>query len=531
MESVKLEKPNSDDSIAKVVRGTGGFAAQRFINSVLGALIFVYAAQMLTKTEMGVYGSANMVYSIATLLVSLGLPTAASRFTAYLLAKQRIAEVRVTARNIALITLAVASTLSCLLFLFSQDISQSMLRTYEYAQTFQILSITALATVLSSVSAGFLLGLQKFRQLASIYLTAQTIRFALTVFLLITGFGVASLFWGLSAYNLLIAASALPIAFVGLHINENEKGQATFSFRPLLAFTIPMAIYGAASYIFNSVDSFMVLGLLGVEELGLYTAAVTVTSFTLTVLGASFSDTLTSCMSHTHGTSGHEALAPETRRLSRYASFIFIPAATGLAALSPLIVKILGEQKYLQAAPLITISSIGLILYYIPILIISALVAVGKTAKAMQIMTLTLLAGIGPCAILTANFGVTGTAISKALLFTILLGISIETGRKLIPLDFDKRAILASIAASAVMGLAVYSMAAQTGFTLILLPFYIIAGAAIFTATLTTTKTIKMEDIQLLLKTIPKGKAIRQKISKTTNNSKLITKIIRKLFS
>ncbi|MEM1540865.1 MAG: oligosaccharide flippase family protein [Candidatus Bathyarchaeia archaeon] len=528
---MKLEKPNNEDTIIKVVRGTGVFTAQRFINSVLGALIFVYAAQMLTKTEMGVYGSANMVYSIATLIASLGLPTAASRFTAYLLAKHRIAEAHITVRNIAILTLAAATTLSCILFLFSQDLSQSMLGTYEFAQTFQILSLTAFITVLSSTSAGFLLGLQKFRQLASIYMAAQTTRFALTVFLLKTGHGVPSIFLGLSAYNLLIAATALPIAFIGLHTRGYEKGKVTFSLRPLLAFTIPMAVYAAASYIFNAVDSFMVLGLLGVEELGLYTASVTVTSFTLTVLGVSFSDTVTSCMSHTYGIQGNEALVHETRRLSRYASFIFIPAATGLAALSPLIVKILGEQKYQQAAPLITISSIGLILYYIPILIISALVAVGKTAKAMQIMALTLLTGIGPCAILTRNLGVTGTAVSKALLFTILLGISVKTGRKAVPLSFDKGAILASITASTVMGLAVYSIAVQTGFTLVLLPLYTIAGVAIFTAILITTKTIKMEDIQLLLKTIPKGEAISQKIFMAANNSKIIAKIIRKMFS
>jgi len=91
-----------------------------------------------------------------------------------------------------------------------------------------------------------------------------------------------------------------------------------------------------------------------------------------------------------------------------------------------------------------------------------------------------------------------------------------------IPLNFDKKAILTSTVASTVMGPAVYLIAAQTSFTLVLLPFYVITGVAIFTAILTTTKTMEMEDVQLILK-IPGDKIISQKVSKTANNSKLLT--------
>jgi hypothetical protein len=103
-------------------------------------------------------------------------------------------------------------------------------------------------------------------------------------------------------------------------------------------------------------------------------------------------------------------------------------------------------------------------------------------------------------------------------------------GRREIPLEFDKRVIVGSLASSAIMGLAVYALAAQTGFAPILLPLYVIAGVCIFTATLSATKTLKMEDIQFLLKTIPKGQTIHQKLSITLNNSKL-ARTIKKLFS
>ena len=479
---------------------------------------------------MGIYASASIIYLIATIFGSLGLPVAASRFTAYLRAKQKPHEAQQTAQKILAVALTATLTLSCFLFLLSKNISHFMLGTNNYSQTFQIVSITVFATILSTVSAGFMLGLQKFRQLASIYVVSQIARFLFTILLIATGLGVASIFWGLSLYGFLVILLTLPITLKNLLKPEKTEKRNGPTVKAIFKFSLPMAIYALTTYMFTSVDSLLVLSLVGVEELGLYTVASTITSFTLIVLGSSFSDTLTSCMSDLHGKSGKEALTSELKRLSRYASFIFIPMVMGLASLSPVIIKILGEQKYAHASILITINSASLILYFIPILIVSALVAMGKTTSAMQIQLLTLAICLSPCFILTINLKTLGAAISKALLFTVLLITSIKIGSKAIPLQLDRKAIAASIAASALMGLTINTLAFHTSYNLALLPLYVTLGAAIFSLTLTATRTLKLEDIKLISKTILGDTTLYNRISGIISNSKTLTKIVQKLF-
>lgn len=64
----------------KAARSTVVLALQSGVNALLGTLLFMYVARVLTKTEMGVYGTVTLILSVTMIIGRLGLDTAASRF-------------------------------------------------------------------------------------------------------------------------------------------------------------------------------------------------------------------------------------------------------------------------------------------------------------------------------------------------------------------------------------------------------------------------------------------------------------------
>lgn len=218
-----------------------------------------------------------------------------------------------------------------------------------------------------------------------------------------------------------------------------------------------MAGYELVGYVYNSVDQFIVLDLIGVEALGVYTVALTAASFTLTVMGGPRLTTLTPGLSEAHGRAGVASVANELKPTSRYMSLFFMPATLGLAALSPSAIQILAGQKYAEASLPVAIACLGVATYGFSAMITSALIAAGKTGRVMGITLIASIAGLALTASLTQLFGVLGAA--KALMYMLLLALSIHLGSKVMPISLDNRALTGSLASSTIMTITVYTTA------------------------------------------------------------------------
>lgn len=513
----------------KAARGTGVLALQSGVNALLGTLLFMYAARVLTKTEIGVYGAVTLVSSVTMIIGRLGLNTAASRFIPHLYASENLEGAGFVAKRILSLSTLSASLLSGLCFVFSPLLSKLVLQNQQYAYLFQVASFALFVGILGLMFSAFIQGLQMFSRLALILLASQIMRVTITALLLTLAFRIEALFIGSIAFNLPIIVLALPPTLSRL-LRHGSSGFPQ-PIKPLLSFALPMTGYELVSYVYNSVDQFTVLDLIGVESLGVYAVALTAASLTLTVIAGPLLTTLTPRLSEVHGRVGLTSVANALKPTSRYISLLFIPATLGLAAISPSAIQVLAGQKYLEASLLTVILCLGVATCGFSTMITSALIAAGKTGRVMGIMLSTSIVGLALTVGLTQRFGVLGTASAKALTYGILLALSIHLGSKIMPISFDCRAIGGSLAASTIMAITVNIIASYTSFNLTLLPLYITSGLLVYGLGLSTMRILTLNDVRFISQIIPGGRPVYIRLYKRVNDSRLLSKVARKILN
>ncbi len=518
----------------RAVKGTGILALQSSINALLGTFLFMYMTRILSKNAVGVYGASLLLLTVMSILGRMGLNTAASRFIPHLRGNGRREDASIVARSIFCLSILTASTLSIVLFISSPILSEVLLGSPQHTRLFQIVSLTLFCSILSLIFSAFIQGLQMFTYLAGVLLFSQIAKVAASAIFLTLLLNVEALFLGAIIFNLSIALFSLKPA---LPLLKYSGGTSSFlrhlhrSLKPLLMFSLPMAGYELASYIYNSVDQYIILNGIGVSALGTYTVALTAANLTLSIIGVPLSTTLTPSFSEVYGRSDTDGVVGSFKVASRYISLLFIPATLGLAVLSPAAISILAGQRYTDAWLPTAIICLGIATSGFSTIINSALIAVGRTGRVMLVMLLSALAGLALTMSLIRPFGIIGAAYARATMYVIFLALSVYFGSKVLPLSFDGRVIIGSVFSSIIMAILTYTVASYYNFNLILTPIYIAIGILIYILALSSMRILTVEDVKFMSRVIPGGKYVYGRLSRVVNGNKSLLRIANKLLN
>ena len=510
----------------KAAKGTSVLAVQSGINALLGTFLFMYMARVLSKAEMGIYGTATLIFMVTSIIGRLGLNTAASRFISHLHGNDKAEMAGAVSKHILYLSVVSASAVSTILFAVSPFLSRLLLGDYQYTQLFQTVSLALFSAVLGFVFSGFVQGLQMFTRLALALLLSQVIRVAVAATLLTRLLGVESLFFGYVAYYILLIAFSLRPT---LNLFKRSRSAPDQSIKPLLSFSLPMVGYELANYLYTSLDQYIVLNIAGIETLGTYTVAITAASLTMIVGGIPLSTTLTPGFSEFYGRSDEIGVADRIKPTSRYVSLLFIPATLGLGALSPIAINILAGQQYLEAWLPTTVMCLGIATSGFSAIITSALIALGKTSNVMKITLIASAVGLALTIALTTSFGILGAASAKAVMYGLLLALSFYFGAKFLPLSLDREAIAGSVVASAIMAITVYGTAYYTGFSLVLLPIYIVVGLLIYGLILSAMRILTLQDVQFISQIAPGGERAYDRLYQVVKNTEFLSKTAKKI--
>ncbi|MFH1328019.1 MAG: oligosaccharide flippase family protein [Candidatus Bathyarchaeota archaeon] len=519
--------------MTRAASGASILSMQSFINTLLGALFFMYMVRVLTKEDMGIYGAVTLVISIAAIVGILGLNYAAARYLPHFSGKNEPQNTRLTAKYIVICVSISASSLALIYFILSNDFSKIMLGTGAYTYIFQAAVLLVFIKIYGLVFTGFLQGIQRFRHLAIFNFLAQIVKISSSVGLLILGFGVVAVIWGAAAYYILFAVLTLPLIlklFRTPKTNTNrDKNVNSISIKALFLFSIPMMGYEIVTFLSASLDQFVVLSFVSITTFGAYVVAGTGATILTTIFAMPLLLTLTPSMSEIYSASGKERVAKAMHSASRYIAMVSIPASFGLAALAPLAIWILAGTTYADATIPLAIMGIGTCFYGFSTMITSSLIALGETRKAMIIIALSALILLAASAALTPVLGISGAAIGKVIMYGGMLLLFIRIGSKVIPITFDKRAIVGCSLSATIMAVLIYAFAFLTHFSVILFPAYLIMGVVIYSLTLAMTRTLTVIDIEFLASIIPQGDEVYHKIRTTIKRSPILLRTIDKL--
>jgi len=507
-----------EEVFVRAVRGTGVLSGQSVINTFLDLALFMFFARIVSRYEMGVYGAVLLVYMVLAILGSLGLSFAASHFLPHFYGKNEYRKVKSTVERILTITLVSAFIFCLVQIVFASFLSDLLFGTSVHAHLFWLTGLGTFAAILGTVSCGFVSGLQKFGSLALFRFLSQVVRVSITVWLLLLGFGVASIFLGWIVFFSALAGLALFLTIrevLGVRMEGDlNLNNGSLQFKVLLGFSLPMLVYQFVSFLSDSVDRFIVLGFLGTAPLGVYTVALTVTNSIIMIFGYPLLITLVPGMSEAEAKIGVESVSNSFRLVSRYVSLIFIPICFGIAVLSPLVVNVLAGLKYVEAAFPLSIVCFGLSIYGFSVGLISVLTALGKTLRVAVAVLLASSIGLSLSLLFVPVFGVLGAAISRAVMYISMFGLLFYLASRIIHPSFDKQAIWKSCVASVVMVFTVFYLAYLTGYVLTLLPLYLFVSLTVYGIMLMVLRFPTAQDARFLVKIIPQSEKLVDKIKK-----------------
>ena len=517
----------SSEDVLVAARGTRDITAQSALNALLGAGLFMFLARILTKEELGLFNSLMLIITLGSIVGALGLDKALGRYIPYFKGKGSAYGSRLAVRRIATLALISSGLSTLAFFMLAPTLSGLLFGSERYVFLVQVSVLTVFPAALSFVAIGFLMGLKKFRAIATFRVFAQLLRIASTVALVLIGLRIVGIVLGWAFFYLLMVLAILPMLIRFLKVSDNPRGQNGLNYGEILGFSLPIVGMNLLSYSLNSIDQYVVLKAVGLGSLGSYSVVLTAATAIIGVMGTPLVTTLTPSLSELNGKRGVEGVSAGMRKAGHYISLFFIPVTFGLASLSPLALLILGGEKYVSASIPLTIISLSLATYGISALIVSALTAMAKTKTLLVVMALASSVELGAGMLLTPSLGLVGASLSRALMYCSLLMLLVCLGRRYIPMDFDSRSNLKSLVASSAMALATYSFSSLTGFSLILLPAYLLLALMVYVLVLSALKGLKKEDLKFFLKLLPAGISARLvRLAKSPTLSPLLERLL-----
>jgi O-antigen/teichoic acid export membrane protein len=523
-----------DSTLLRAARGTGILMFESTITTLIGGFFFVFMARVITHEEMGIYGAVMLVSSIVGIVGRLGLETAASRFIPYFYGNRDYSNVFQTFKHILMISLILALGLGLFFFFISDILSNILFGTPQYFYILQIASVTILLSIIATIFLGFIQGLRNFTILAVAKLLSQIVRISFSVWLLLLGLGVAAIFLGYIFFPLVTILIALPFIVKGLlriRRFNSLNNSPPLTLKSLLVFSLPMMGYFLANSVSNSIDSFVVLAFLDVKALGIYTVAITASTFVTAIFATPILATLIPSLSEIDGRTGAAKVSSTLTAICRYIALFFLPIALGLAVLSPTAIYVLAGKAYSEAAMLLTILCLGIATYGISVALISALIALGKTVKVMLIFTFSIIVEFFVSIGLIPVLGMPGAALGRSVMYGVMLFLFYRASSEVLAASLDWKTMGKGLFSSLIMASALYPVALFTDFHIIFLPFYLIFALIIYILALSVMKVLNLQDVQFICKLIPGGKYMFSKIEAALKGSGIASKIIRKILN
>ncbi len=468
-----------------------------------GAIFYIIIVRMFSTTAVGAIALFLAIIGLFNIVFSFGLGTAAQHFTSYSLGIGDYAAVRKTIRKMIGFGFLLSLVGFGILLISSGGISLIFLHSSSYSFLVRLLSIVLLGNILFGILNGALLGLQNFRLSAIINIIIWVFYY----------FGSIALALYARSLDVIIFGWIIGV-FLGVSL-ELAIGKAPGS-NFILKYSLPVLLSGIIGYGASYMDRFVVAGLLNLSSLGVYNFALLIAS-SIGFLATPFNNILMPKFSELFGEGRRGEIASIVDGSSVLLSSIYVPAALGIAALSPMILVLLGGYQYTGGSVALAII-MGFSALFISVNILTqAIASVRKTHLFIYSSAAALAANVVLSIVLIPRFGLIGAAFGFSSVYAATFVIQYYFARKNGIVHFNYSAFAKVWIASMIMFAVVMSaeepLEAFLHHTLLLLPLYIALGFVVYVIAARILQIFKREDKDLIISLFPdKYRKIRRAI-------------------
>lgn len=485
---------------AKTGRGTLLVLLQNAVQFGIGLLFFAIAANVLTKTEIGVISTLTFAYVMFSALAPLALQTAAAKYMAEFMGqnnREKASSVAKTTRKwvflVSLGFLAICSGISFLIPAGSIVAPELVLLAFVYA-FFSTMRVTYQA---------FFQGLQLFRRYAVIGIVGIALSRGLAILLMILNYGLLGIVigWTLGeAIGFLVAV----LTYRGC-LPETET---RYDYRILLSFSLPVLFMVVVTAASDWTDRILLLTLTSnLETLGVYDLVIRGSS-TLALIWTAIGVAMLPIFSESYGKSGDRDMTRLVKTSLRYMAYFIMPASLGLAAISKSVMALLFGWGYTEGSAAMSIISLFSLVASFSIVAFTALQAMRKTTVFLRVTLATIMANLVASVILVPRLGVNGAAFARAAMMTTGFVYTFYELKRQIRVEADGKNMLKAFMASLAMAvpLTLFDMF-YSGIVIrsavLSVVIELASGVAIYGLAMLLLKTLDREDFGLLKEIMP----------------------------
>ncbi|MDH5462421.1 MAG: oligosaccharide flippase family protein, partial [Candidatus Bathyarchaeota archaeon] len=339
----------------RIARGSAYLVAERVATMVLRVVAFAFVARTLTEVEMGVRVALTLTLSVALLLSDLGFSGGVAKHIAEY--RGRNADYSpLTFSGISLKTLT-AGFIAVICAVASQQLSELLLKSGEYAVIFQFLSIYLLLACMNMTMNSLLQGLNKIREMAVLTILGTFTRAISVIALLMYGYGLVGLTMGWFLGDLIYTILSTSILVKGRYVRKHSTREIISHLKMLSKFSWPLFLVGVVVFLYNWFDQAVLLAYVPLSEVALYSVALQAFGV-LSLMPAALSTTLLPYYSEQYGKNKHENIVIGVRAATRYISLLYTPLAVGLMITANPVITFFAGSFYARADIILGILSL-----------------------------------------------------------------------------------------------------------------------------------------------------------------------------
>ncbi len=496
-EKSTLPEQPKDERAKNIAQGLGSLTLQNLATSVLGFLFLSALLRLLSPVQYGVYSAVNVSVSIGSTFAMLGLNQAMARYVAFLHQRDE-AQSWAAARRILALALFFTVIVTGVYAAATPYLSTYFTKTSSWTGVFLLAGVYLFLGSLSGICLGIIQGLKRYVLLAKML-------FASKVVMVLFGVGALFLYRNVSVPILAwIIYSTFIVAWTfALTARKIARESGTFSYSSILRYSYPIGVAAIIGAVASSADIIVVGGYLNPISLGVYNAAVTISS----ILSAVLVGPLTTAFLPEVSSSSSEAEISNGLRLAlRFSVLVMLPASLFVAAVpSQLISLFSGGRGYLAGSSSLELIAVFYLFLAIQMILVVLFQAVGRTTYVMVIGFATVASDIGVSILLVPRLGLVGAAAAKVSVGVVGAVIGLYLARNYLK-DVGKTGFyLKTIASALIPFLVTYDLTHLVSNRTVTLAPYAIVYSLVFLLCIKGFKLLSEEDKSFVSHILPRS--------------------------
>ena len=387
-----------------------------------GTIFYIIIVRMFSLPLVGVIALFTALIGLFNIIFSFGLVTAAQHFTSYGIGKGEWQSVTSNFYKIIRFGTFFSTMGLVTVFILSPFIAKVFLHTVVYSGLVKILGIVLFGNIVYGILNATLLGLQKFRLSAIINIFTWIAYYFGSIILSFITHSLTYLImgWIIGIFLGIFIDTVFIIIYIGIHKSSNKF----LSSQELITYSFPLVISSLIGYGAVYVDRFIVAGLLSLSSLAIYNFSLLIAS-SLGFIIIPFNNMLMPKFSEMFGRDDRKSIRINVRLSSLMLSAIYVPAALGISALSPLLIKFFGSGIYETGAFPLSIIMFFSATFVPQYVLYQAVASVRRTRIFIYMGLFSFIANLFLSYTLIPSFGIVGAALGfssvSVMVFTVLL--------------------------------------------------------------------------------------------------------------